>query len=148
MPDGESSLTFLCPSGNLRRRPLIQFARYLSHRVARGRRFDCIIARDKDLRRLNQKFLGHDYPADVLSFPSGVAHEWLGDVAISIDRARDQAAKFGHGLEDELRILMLHGVLHLTGQDHEADNGEMARVERAWRRKLGLPGGLIERSRA
>ena len=61
-------------------------------------------------------------------------------------RARAQASEYGHSIEDELRILMLHGVLHLKGMDHESDSGEMARAERRWRKKLGLPGGLIERA--
>jgi len=95
------------------------------------------------LRRLNREFRGKDYPTDVLSFPGSDGH--LGDLAISAARARAQAREFGHTTEDELRILMLHGVLHLMGMDHEADNGRMARAERRWRRELGLPNGLIER---
>jgi len=67
--------------------------------------------------------------------------------AISAARARVQAAAIGHSLENEIRILMLHGVLHLTGLDHETDSGEMARAEMRWRRKLGLPAGLIQRTR-
>jgi probable rRNA maturation factor len=70
----------------------------------------------------------------------------LGDLAISLPRARAQAAALGHNLEQELRILMLHGVLHLVGMDHETDNGHMARAEKLWRIRLGLPAGLIERS--
>jgi probable rRNA maturation factor len=70
----------------------------------------------------------------------------LGEIAISLDRAREQAAAHGHPLEQELRILMLHGALHLAGFDHESDNGEMARSERRWRKRFGLPASLIERS--
>ena len=70
----------------------------------------------------------------------------LGELAISLDRARAQAAEHGHTLDDELRILMLHGALHLAGFDHEHDQGEMARAESRWRKRLGLPNGLIERS--
>ena len=66
-------------------------------------------------------------------------------MAISVARARAQARQFGHTTEDELRILMLHGVLHLLGMDHETDGGRMARAEKRWRRELGLPNGLIER---
>ena len=69
----------------------------------------------------------------------------LGDIAISLQRARAQAARYGHAIEKEIRILMLHGVLHLIGHDHESDSGRMARAEKRWRRALGLPGGLIER---
>jgi len=72
---------------------------------------------------------------------------YLGDLAISLGRARAQAREFGHTTEEEVRILMLHGVLHLAGMDHETDGGRMARAERRWRRALGLPTGLIERVR-
>ena len=70
----------------------------------------------------------------------------IGEIAISIDRAAAQAKECGHSLADELRILMLHGALHLAGMDHESDSGEMARAEGRWRKKLGLPDGLIERA--
>jgi probable rRNA maturation factor len=73
------------------------------------------------------------------------APPYLGDIAISLQRARAQARRWGHSIEDEIRILMLHGVLHLRGMDHDGDSGEMARTETRWRRKLGLPAGLIER---
>ena len=70
----------------------------------------------------------------------------LGELAISADRALEQAREHGHALADELKILMLHGVLHLTGLDHESDLGEMARAETRWRKLLQLPNGLIERT--
>jgi probable rRNA maturation factor len=79
-----------------------------------------------------------------LSFPG--SGDYLGDIAISMARARAQARRYGHALEDEIRILMLHGVLHLRGMNHESDSGEMARSELRWRRKFGLPTGLIERA--
>jgi len=69
----------------------------------------------------------------------------LGDLAISLDRAAEQAALLGHSVEEEVRILILHGMLHLAGLDHETDRGEMARTETRWRKRLGLPLGLIER---
>ena len=69
----------------------------------------------------------------------------LGDLAISLPRARAQAREFGHGTAEEIQILMLHGVLHLLGMDHETDRGRMARVEKRWRARLDLPNGLIER---
>src|SRR6266404_2736905 len=104
------------PSGLLR--PQIEsFARGLRDAVAAGREFHCLITDDRELRRLNRQFLGHDYPTDVLSFPldgNGV----LGDLAISAGRAAEQARAFGHSQLDEIRILMLHGVLHLVGMDH------------------------------
>ena len=114
--------------------------------MARGRTIACLIADDAELRRLNRQFRGKNYATDVLSFPAAEPNGLAGDIAISIDRARAQAAEHGHSLDDELRILMLHGALHLAGMDHETDSGEMARAEARWRKRLGLPGGLIERS--
>jgi probable rRNA maturation factor len=141
-------------------RPLRHFAQALEMSVARGRAFDCLITNDAELRRLNREFRGKDAATDVLSFPtgpsfseprpsgSGPASKSLGDLAISLPRARAQATALGHNLEQELRILMLHGVLHLAGMDHERDGGHMARVEKRWRIRLGLPAGLIERVKA
>jgi probable rRNA maturation factor len=125
---------------------LEQFARTLRGRVANGRAFHCLITGDVELRRLNRDFLRKDYATDVLSFPSGDASESIGDLAISLARARAQAAEWGHSVETEVQILMLHGVLHLLGMDHESDSGRMARAEAKWRRALGLPTGLIERA--
>jgi probable rRNA maturation factor len=130
------------------RGPLRSFARRLQREVAGGRPFTCLVTRDDELRRLNRQFLGKDYPTDVLSFPSLDEAGYLGDVAVSVDRAIEQAARFGHSAEAEIEILLLHGVLHLLGMDHERDGGRMRRSESGWRRKLNLPAGLIERARA
>jgi hypothetical protein len=79
----------------------------------------------------------------------GAAHrEGLRALSISFDRAREQALEHGHSTADEIRILMLHGVLHLIGLDHERDNGQMAKAERRWRKYFALPAGLIERVRS
>ena len=67
-------------------------------------------------------------------------------MAISLDRASAQAKELGHSLDEELRILMLHGALHLCGMDHETDSGEMRRAETRWRKRFGLALGLIERA--
>jgi probable rRNA maturation factor len=125
---------------------LRDFHAELSERVTRGRAFTCLITGDAELRRLNRRFLSKDYATDVLSFPSDGVNGNCGDVAISIHRAKAQAVEHGHSLEDELRILMLHGALHLAGMDHESDRGEMARAELRWRKRFGLPTGVIERS--
>lgn len=122
-----------------------KFAETLRDRVARGRAFHCLVTSDAEMQRLNREFLRKDYATDVLSFPSD-AGDYLGDLAISLARAREQAREHGHDLETEVRILMLHGVLHLLGMDHEADSGEMARAEKKWRKAFGLPNGLIERA--
>ena len=132
------------------REELRGFLAELTRRVVRGRTITCLIANDTEVRRLNRFFRGKDQATDVLSFPPAksddLAGGLAGDIAISIDRARIQAGERGHSLADELRILMLHGALHLAGMDHESDSGEMSRAESRWRKKLGLPDGLIERS--
>ena len=132
---------------------LQSFAEVLRDRVAKGRDFHCRITNDAELQSLNAQFRGKDYATDVLSFPvlsfrntaAPAGERSLGDMAISIQRARAQARECRHATEDEIRILMLHGVLHLLGMDHESDSGQMKRTEIRWRRKLGLPVGLIER---
>lgn len=143
-PDG-STVTFRRVPAGLRKRAIENFAHRLQSEVTKGRVFDCLITGDAELRKLNREYRRKDYPTDVLSFPSA-ALETLGDIAISTGRARAQAREFGHSLEDEIRILMLHGVLHLMGMDHESDSGKMARAEKRWRARLSLPNGLIERS--
>lgn len=129
------------------RRELKNFADLLAKNVARASGFTCLLTGDRELQRLNRSFLGNDYPTDVLSFPARRDASDLGEMAISIDRAKAQADEFGHSCLDEIRVLMLHGLLHLTGHDHERDKGEMARAERKWRRSFGLPATLIARSR-
>ena len=110
-----------------------------------------VITTDRRLRRLNRTWRGLDKATDVLSFPAGddpgpARH--LGDVVISRETAVRQARNEGHSLVTELRVLALHGLLHLLGYDHERDSGRMARIERRLRRQGGLPAGLIERGPA
>jgi probable rRNA maturation factor len=147
MPPEGSSIIFRRTHPDVRPRALAAFARKLESEVSRGRPFDCLITGDAELRRLNREYLGKDRPTDVLSFPRGEAgrRAHAGDLAISVQRARAQARGFGHTTEQEIRVLMLHGLLHLLGLDHEHDGGRMARAERRWRERLGLPAGLIER---
>jgi probable rRNA maturation factor len=97
------------------------------------------------VRALNRRFRRKDAATDVLSFPSD-APPHLGDIVIAAGVARRQAVSQGHPLRVELRVLALHGLLHLLGYDHERDDGAMARLERRLRRRGGLPEGLIERS--
>ena len=174
-PEGSTVLFRRVPP-DVRPRALTHFARKLQTEIAAGRRFDCLITGDAELRRLNQEYRGKDSTTDVLSFPAvplprgrgsgraaqptadpeptadreprlqGSGERPLGDVAISLPRARAQAREFGHTTEQELRVLMLHGLLHLLGMDHETDRGRMARAERRWRKRFGLPNGLIERA--
>ncbi len=106
-----------------------------------------LLADDARLKELNRTYRHKNKPTDVLSFPAGENGEGVaGDLAISVETAARQAAEHGHALYDELRILVLHGVLHLAGYDHEADKGEMRALESALREKLKLPVGLIERT--
>ena len=125
---------------------LEEFAGIVRKRVLPKHEFHCLITGDKESRELNRRFLRRNYPTDVLSFP--LPENAGGELAISLGRARAQAREFGHALEDEICILILHGALHLAGMDHETDSGEMARAEARWRKTLALPNGLIARAEA
>ncbi|HSB13534.1 MAG TPA: rRNA maturation RNase YbeY [Bryobacteraceae bacterium] len=147
MPTFEDPLIFLRVRSGLSRRRLRELAKHLAATVGGGRRFTCLLTDDRELRRLNRQFLGKDYPTDVLSFPEPGPDDFLGEMAISVERAAAQAREYGHAVEDEIGILLLHGLLHLTGMDHETDRGRMARAEKRWRKALGLPAALVERAR-
>ena len=103
------------------------------------------IVSDARVRALNRQYRRKDKVTDVLSFPSG-ERGYLGDVVIAAGVAARQAREAGHTLAAELRVLALHGLLHLLGYDHERDDGRMARLERRLRRRGGLEEGLIERA--
>ena len=106
---------------------------------------------DNRVRALNRAYRRKDYATDVLSFPnpqSPIPNPFLGDIVIARGVARRQARDAHHSEQTELRILALHGLLHLLGYDHEQDNGRMLRLERRLRRKGGLHEGLIERAGA
>ena len=107
-----------------------------------------LLTTDAAIRRLNRQFRGKNKPTDVLSFPAGGvgAEQIAGDLAISVPTALCQAIERGHSLSTEVKVLILHGLLHLAGYDHETDTGQMARRERLLRARLGLPHGLIERT--
>ena len=111
---------------------------------ARGAMTVAIVS-DARVRALNRRFRRKDKATDVLSFPSE-ERGYLGDVVISSGVAARQARAAGHSLATELRVLALHGLLHLLGYDHERDDGQMARLERRLRRQGGLREGLIERA--
>ena len=104
------------------------------------------IVPDGRVQQLNRRYRRLDAPTDVLSFPSD-ERGYLGDVVIAAGVARRQAKQAGHSLQHELRVLALHGLLHLLGYDHEHDAGRMARVEARLRRRGGLRESLIERHR-
>jgi probable rRNA maturation factor len=108
---------------------------------------EVLLAGDRTVRRLNREFRGKDKATDVLSFPAAVGFGGghAGDLAISLETARRQAVEHRHSLRDEVRVLLLHGLLHLAGMDHEVDSGEMAEREGVLRKRLRLPSGLIAR---
>jgi probable rRNA maturation factor len=99
---------------------------------------------DRRMRALNRQFRGKDAVTDVLSFPAE-SRGFLGDIVIADGVAKRQAREAGHKIQTEIRVLALHGLLHLLGYDHDADDGKMARAEARLRKKAGLPAGLIER---
>jgi len=109
---------------------------------------DILLSTDAELKRLNRTFRGKNKPTDVLSFPTPpeIADAHAGDLAISVETAARQAESFGHTLAEEIRILILHGLLHLNGMDHETDQGQMAAREAELRTRLRLPATLIERA--
>jgi probable rRNA maturation factor len=107
-----------------------------------------LITNDSEMRILNRRFCGKDTATDVLSFPAapGLPGKLAGDLAISADIAAASAKRFGHTTGEEIKVLILHGVLHLAGYDHEQDGGRMAKKEEHLRREMKLPVTLIARA--
>jgi probable rRNA maturation factor len=141
-------------SSDLRLPSTQTFARFLTQaRLAvrlRGK-VSVLLTTDAAQRGFNRRFRGKNKPTDVLSFPAdpnapGGEEKFAGDLSISVPTACRQALQQGHSLATEIKVLILHGVLHLAGYDHETDSGQMERRERTLRARLRLPGGLIERS--
>jgi probable rRNA maturation factor len=137
-----NSVTALSKAG------LTRFLNRARTAVKLGGAVDVLLTSDAALKNLNRSFRGKNKPTDVLSFPAPeeIAGEHAGDLAISLETAERQAKSYGHTLSDEIRVLMLHGLLHLSGMDHETDAGEMAAREAELRRELRLPETLIERA--
>ena len=111
--------------------------------------FSVLLTGDEQLRAMNLQFRGVDKPTDVLSFPAlpeAANCGQGGDLAISLETAAVQASDHGHPLEMEVKILILHGLLHLAGYDHERDQGQMRRRESLLRKQFALPAGLVERT--
>ena len=132
---------------DLSRLALARFANRAQRAVGVGGEVNVLLTADAEMQRLNRQFRGKNKPTDVLSFPHAAAPGHAGgDIAISLQRARAQATQQGHSLLTEVKVLILHGTLHLAGHDHERDRGEMRRLEQLLRSELHLPTGLIERS--
>jgi len=121
---------------------LARFARRAQKLAGVSGEVAVLIAGNDRIRELNRRFRKKNQPTDVLSFP----RESGGDIAISAEIARQNAGLYGHAFSNELKILVLHGILHLAGYDHENDQGEMAAQESLLRRKLKLPDSLISRT--
>jgi|SRR5688572_2793722 probable rRNA maturation factor len=130
-------------SGGVRAPGLARWLESVAPARARGAVTIALVP-DARIRALNRQFRRKDHPTDVLSFPAGEPG-LLGDIVIALGVARRQAAEAGHAFGTELRVLALHGLLHLLGYDHEHDEGQMARLEKRLRTRGGLREGLIER---
>ena len=135
----------------IRRRALAAFLRDATAAVRLSGEVSVLLTGDAEIRRLNRQFRHKDKSTDVLSFPAlhipdGGRNSLAGDLAVSLQTAARQAQEAGHPLFTELQILVLHGLLHLAGHDHETDTGQMARKEATLRRRFGLTAGLIERT--
>ncbi|HTC48944.1 MAG TPA: rRNA maturation RNase YbeY [Candidatus Aquilonibacter sp.] len=131
---------------------LERFVRRARRAVRLRETVNVLVTSSGELRVLNRRFRGKDKATDILSFPSPSSEvlnrkkRMAGELAISADIARENAEQLGHSVAEEIKILVLHGILHLAGFDHEQDHGEMAREENRLRRELRLESGLIERS--
>jgi probable rRNA maturation factor len=137
----------------LNKQALARFAKLAIKAAGSSGSVSVLLTCDERIRELNREFRGKNSPTDVLSFPpiaweleGGNRRRSAGDLAISIETAARQAENLGHSLATEVKVLILHGALHLAGFNHEADGGEMARAEVGLRKRFGLPSGLIERT--
>ena len=120
---------------------LARFARRAQKLAGVTGAVDILVSGNRRLQELNRRFRRKNKPTDVLSFPRPDG----GDIAISAELARQNAGRYGHSAPAELKILILHGMLHLAGHDHESDNGRMAQMEARLRAELKLPASLIDR---
>lgn len=131
-------------SGKISQRELTLFTSKARRAIGLAGELSVRITSVRELQELNRRFRRKNKPTDVLSFPSLVGGG--GDIAVAREIAASNAAALGHSLITELKILILHGLLHLAGFDHESDRGEMTAREAELRQELGLPFGLIERT--
>ena len=138
------------PRGALPLRELRCFLREAAAAIPLEGKVSALLTTDAEIRELNRQFRSKNKPTDVLSFPTadlGKSPQPLaGDLAVSVDTAARQAEEFGHSIFVEVQVLLLHGLLHLAGFDHERDEGQMMRRERSLRTRFGLPSGLVERA--
>ncbi|NPA81095.1 MAG: rRNA maturation RNase YbeY [Epsilonproteobacteria bacterium] len=108
---------------------------------------ELILTSNEEIRKINKEFRNKDKETDVISFPlQNIPHSPLGSVIISVEKAKEEAQKLGHKIEDEITLLFIHGLLHLLGYDHEKDDGEMREMEKSLIEEFELPKSLIIRS--
>jgi len=132
-------------TNDLSRLALARFANQAQRAAGLSGEVNILLTGNSEMQRLNLQFRRQDTPTDVLSFPAARSPRG-GDIAISLQTARLQAAEAGHDLLTEVKVLILHGMLHLVGHDHETDGGQMRRLEQKLRAELHLRAGLIERT--
>ncbi len=136
--------------GALPRRELRSFVREASAAIPLAGEVSVLLTTDEAIRELNRQYRRKNKATDVLSFPPAAeglpSVRLAGDLAVSLDTAGRQAEEFGHSLLLEVKVLLLHGLLHLAGLDHERDGGAMERREAELRERFALPPGLIERA--
>ncbi|MDD3467207.1 MAG: rRNA maturation RNase YbeY [Campylobacterales bacterium] len=114
--------------------------------VAGSKMFELIVVDDNEMQQINLEHRGLDKTTDVLSFPIKESKtHFIGSIIISIDTAERVAKEMGHTLDEELKILFIHGLLHLLGFDHETDNGQMRQEEAKIASKIGLKESLLSR---
>lgn len=149
MKPRNASIIFEKRMAGLNPRALEDFVIRTSRVAGLHGRTSVLITGNSQIRRLNSSFRNKNSATDVLSFPASEPRDGLaGEIAVSLDIAARNAKMLGHSVSVEIRILILHGILHLAGYDHENDQGEMRRKEATLRKKLGLPAGLIDRNSA
>ena len=124
---------------------LSRFATRVQRELAIEGEVNIRVTSNREMQALNRRFRKKNKPTDVLTFPSA-GQETKGDIAISLEIAAANAAELGHSLATEVKVLILHGMLHLAGYDHEIDDGEMQAREAELRATFKLPVGLIERA--
>ena len=106
---------------------------------------ELLLTNNEEIQQINRDYRNIDKPTDVLSFPYDNFSPFLGSIVISIDKAKEESKKLGHSILEELKLLFIHGVLHIMGYDHEVDNGEMRQKEEEVIKYFKLPKSLIVR---
>lgn len=119
-----------------------KIADFLTHKD-----IELILTTNEEIQQLNKKFRHIDKATDVLSFPlEDAPHAPLGSIVISVEKAQEEATRYGHTIDEEIALLFIHALLHLLGYDHETDSGEMRKKEAELIEYFQLPSSLIIRN--